>query len=213
MANDAPNMSGIESSSPAPTVMDYVAAWNFSQAGNLLAENAKIALAQAARKEIATYQQISDQLVVSEEVVAKMPAANQIVEKIKVAIKDSAAIVQPTGIISQKNKGTGADPVDLATGQLLYNFTDLHLNGAGIDFDLVRNYRSGSLYPNGPFGSGWDHSLNLWLREVSATEVGVSNGNFREDHFLLVQGTRDGNFYFAPPDGYHATLQKTSGGG
>ena len=102
-----------------------------------------------------------------------------------------------------------ADPVDPATGQLVYTYTDLHLDGAGIQFEFSRTYRSKDRYPNGPLGVCWDYNLNLWLREVNDEVIVVNSGELREDSFMLVQpGGGAEKEYYAPPEGYHTVLYR-----
>jgi RHS repeat-associated protein len=106
-------------------------------------------------------------------------------------------------------KVLAADPVDPATGQLVYTHTDLHLDGAGIQLEFTRTYRSRDRYPNGPLGVCWDYNLNLWLREVNDEVIVVNSGELREDSFMRVQpGGGAPEEYYAPPEGYHTVLYR-----
>jgi len=119
------------------------------------------------------------------------------------------ANANPPGVTAHQNKAEDADPVDLATGQLIYRHMDLSLDGASIRFEFVRTYRSQAHYPNGPLGAGWDYNLNLWLREVSAEVVVSNSGELREDRYTLTtprSGAPDETPYYAPPEGFHTTL-------
>jgi RHS repeat-associated protein len=104
-----------------------------------------------------------------------------------------------------------ADPVDLATGQLVYRHIDFHLDGGGIDFQLVRTYRSQARYPNGPLGPSWDYNLNLWIREIDPTQLAFGSGELREDRYVL-QNPRaaapDQTPYFAMTAGAHAVVRR-----
>jgi RHS repeat-associated protein len=125
------------------------------------------------------------------------------------AVRNAKANANPEGVTAHQNKAQDADPVDLATGQLVYNHIDLSLDGAGIHFEFIRTYRSQAHYPNGPLGAGWDYNLNLWLREVSAEVVVGNSGELREDRYTLTPpraGAPDETPYYAPPEGFHAIL-------
>jgi len=110
--------------------------------------------------------------------------------------------------VSQKNQVRAADPVDPATGQLIYTHVDLHLDGGGMAFEFARTYRSGGRYPNGPLGVAWDYSLNLYLREITPDAVVASSGEFREDRYIRTTPPGLAAEYFAPPNGFHATLER-----
>src|SRR6516162_6431716 len=46
---------------------------------------------------------------------------------------------------------SAGEPVNLATGQFVHSVTDFVVAGAGIDFEFVRTYKSGTFY-QGPLG-------------------------------------------------------------
>jgi hypothetical protein len=56
------------------------------------------------------------------------------------------------------------DPVDLATGEFIYNNTLLNLIGNSLDYSLALQYRSRAAY-DGPVGHNWDHNYNKKLVE------------------------------------------------
>jgi RHS repeat-associated protein len=212
MADETPIVGGSENASIEPTIVDIYQNLNLAnfKKGLIAIEQQYVRREMTEqRQNLQTVKGVKESLVVSDEL-AQSPVLDQTLENIAVAISKQAIKANSPDNVAQKNPTHGADPVDLATGQLVYSFTDLHLNGAGINFDFTRRYRSKGLYPNGPLGACWDYSLNLWLRESSATEVIINSADFREDHFNRVQGN-DGNFYFAPPDGYHAILENQNG--
>src|SRR5258706_6814121 len=120
------------------------------------------------------------------------------------AARNAKVNANPDGVTAHQGKTVDADPVELATGQLVYKHTDLSLDGAGIHCEFIRTYRSQAHYPNGPLGAGWDYNLNLWLREVSAEVVVANSGELREDRYTLTTprtGASDGTPYYAPPEG------------
>jgi RHS repeat-associated protein len=57
------------------------------------------------------------------------------------------------------------DPVLPFSGQLMVEALDLEMDGIGIDFQFRRTYLHNVGF-RGPFGPRWDHSYNLWLREL-----------------------------------------------
>ena len=52
------------------------------------------------------------------------------------------------------DENTGADPIVMATGELLFTQTDLKIPGRGFDFELKRTYRSRTHF-NGRLGYNW----------------------------------------------------------
>jgi RHS repeat-associated protein len=214
MANEnTPSVAGAENASTGPSIGDLIQNVNPANLKKAIEATKQEFAREAAdiqRALLRTQQAIAENLT-SSRVITGNPIIDQAAEIFKVAISEQACKADSPDCVAQKNPTEGADPVDLATGQLIYSFTDLHLDGAGINFDFKRNYRSKGLYPNGPLGVCWDYSLNLWLREMSRTEVVLNTEDFREDHFTLVQGTNDGQSYYSPPDGYHAILESQNG--
>lgn len=130
---------------------------------------------------------------------------------------------------AEQNPRTGGDPVILFSGQLLMEATDLEVPGRGLHFRLNRTYLHRTGY-RGPLGYGWDHSWNLWLREVQETEPGGrvvnavyrSTGRVRADRFVHADdvgdmdnppGGLDGvaDASFEAPPGTFDTLVKAGG--
>jgi RHS repeat-associated protein len=68
---------------------------------------------------------------------------------------------------------TSSEPIDLVTGDYLYEKTDLTIGGGSypVSIDFKRSYSSGASLDNGPLGLGWKHNLG-----VSAT---VSSDGFQ----------------------------------
>ncbi|WP_312397080.1 DUF6531 domain-containing protein, partial [Kocuria sp.] len=75
-----------------------------------------------------------------------------------------------------------ADPVDLFTGALTLRVTDLVIPTATLPICMQRSYRSGRPY-YGPFGFGWDHNWNVYLRPLLDGAVALWNGNLQETVF------------------------------
>ncbi|MFG3604428.1 DUF6531 domain-containing protein [Micromonospora chersina] len=94
-----------------------------------------------------------------------------------------------------------ADPVNLFTGEYVLNEVDLEIPGDGPALRLVRVYSSG--WPAfGPFGFNWDHSYNVYLRELDDGSVAVWTGRLREQ---VHQPRPDGGF--EPPPGVFTRLE------
>lgn len=76
-------------------------------------------------------------------------------------------------------------PVDITTGNLILSYTDLNLNGIGLNLSLERSYSGGS-EEDGPFGIGWTYNQNNILRMYSAFHMGEVriNGSTREFKFI-----------------------------
>jgi RHS repeat-associated protein len=116
------------------------------------------------------------------------------------AIGNAPSNLEPTA------QATGADPIELASGQLVYEHTDLVLDGGGIEFKFVRTYRSRARYPNGPLGVCWDHNYNVWLREISPTVIAVGSGTLREDRYHQASPGPPDVDYYAPDAGQHSII-------
>jgi RHS repeat-associated protein len=102
---------------------------------------------------------------------------------------------------NQRNPQTGADPVQMFSGEFTHDAEDMHINGAGIDFVFHRMYRNQVVF-SGPLGVNWDHGYNLHLK-ASDTELILTTGELREQRY-----TRHPLFnYFVPPDGIDAIFE------
>jgi RHS repeat-associated protein len=97
-----------------------------------------------------------------------------------------------------------ADPVDLFTGAFTINVVDLVIPTPHIPIAMSRSYRSGRPY-YGPFGFGWDHVYNVYLRELNDRGIAMWTGQLREQHFRKVG---DG---FEPEPGLAAKLERILG--
>ena len=96
------------------------------------------------------------------------------------------------------------DPVDLFTGAFTINVVDLVVPTAYIPIAMSRSYRSGRPY-YGPFGFGWDHAYNVYLRELNDGGVALWTGQLREQHFRSAGGG------FEPKPGLAARLERIPG--
>ena len=112
-------------------------------------------------------------------------------------VKAGRAIINAIGETAMGLVKFAGDPVMMFNGQFTHSARDLHLSGAGMDFNFTRSYKNQSLY-RGVLGYNWDHSYNLWLR-VSGDEKTIvrSTGAVREDTYLRHETLE----YWIPPDG------------
>ena len=135
-------------------------------------------------------------------------ASNQTIEDVARSIPQQKVVANNDNATPRDSQALNADPVDLATGQLVYRHTDLRLDGAGIPFEIARTYHSQARYPNGPLGAAWDYNLNLWLREDQRNPgvVVVNTGELREDRYQLFHPGGLQADYYALPEGYPAVL-------
>jgi RHS repeat-associated protein len=101
-----------------------------------------------------------------------------------------------------------ADPVDLFSGEFVIERDDFELPAPGIPLVFRRRYRSGREFA-GPFGYNWDHSYNLYLRELADGRVAVNTGALQE-HLYADSG--DG-VTLHPPRGVFAILERAGGAG
>lgn len=88
----------------------------------------------------------------------------------------------PRGALGHNpNSGTHADPVNTATGNFVFDKTDMTVAGRGFGFELKRFYNSqdGS---SGPLGVSWTHSYNLKVVEdVPSNTVTVTLDDGHDD--------------------------------
>ncbi|MCZ4589650.1 DUF6531 domain-containing protein [Rhodococcus opacus] len=98
------------------------------------------------------------------------------------------------------------EPVDLFSGRFTIATTDLIVPTAVIPIAMQRYYRSGPGY-YGPFGRGWDHSYNVYLRPLVNESVAFWTGQLREVTFRpAAAGGWD------PDPGVTARLEHLAGG-
>jgi RHS repeat-associated protein len=78
------------------------------------------------------------------------------------------------------------DPVNTATGNYIYQHTDLSIPGKGMAFSFERSYNSQAASDvsaaSGPFGYGWTHSYNTYLT-VSGSTVTVTLGDGKTETY------------------------------
>ena len=96
---------------------------------------------------------------------------------------------------------TAGEPVDLFTGAMTIDVTDLIVPTATIPIRFQRSYRSGRPY-FGPFGYGWDHNHNLYLRELNDGAVALWTGQLHEQTFAPDADS------WKPGDGLAARLER-----
>ena len=96
------------------------------------------------------------------------------------------------------------EPVDLFTGTFTTNVLDLVVPTPHLPIAMSRSYRSGRPY-YGPFGFGWDHAYNIYLRELSDGGFALWTGQLREVHF------KSTGLGFEPEPGFAARLERIAG--
>lgn len=82
---------------------------------------------------------------------------------------------------------SGADPVDLSTGEFTLRVSDLQIPSRGMPLHLTRLYHSGAV-SFGPWGYNWDHNYNVYLRVLIDGSAAVWTGELREDIFTVAPG-------------------------
>jgi len=99
--------------------------------------------------------------------------------------------------------GEGADPVILATGDLSYSQTDLHLtNKSQVPLELTRSYSSASAVDTG-FGPGWAQTGLASATELESGAVLILRQDGRQDLFF-----KTGEGTYKAPSGVTSTLAK-----
>ncbi len=82
---------------------------------------------------------------------------------------------------------SGGEPVDLFSGAFVIEAADIQVPTPFLPIALTRRYRSGKPY-FGPFGFNWDHSWNVYLRELKDGSVARWTGTLHEDLFKAEGG-------------------------
>ena len=81
-----------------------------------------------------------------------------------------------------------SDPVNLATGNFIYDHTDLSIPGIGFPFEFKRFYNSkDSRFTVAPLGYGWTHSYNLFLSSSNGA-VNIVYGDGRSETYTNSSG-------------------------
>ena len=89
------------------------------------------------------------------------------------------------------------DPVNLATGNYIYEHTDLRLPGKGFPFEFSRFYNSKFSDQSGlPLGFGWTHSYNIRLSTTVSNATVTFGDSHSETHILSAgQYTAEAGIY------------------
>lgn len=86
---------------------------------------------------------------------------------------------------AQRNGSFSLDPVNLATGNYIYQHTDLRIPGKGFPFEFTRFYNSKFSDQTGlPLGFGWTHSYNIRLTATSTNATVTFGDGHSELHTL-----------------------------
>jgi RHS repeat-associated protein len=103
-------------------------------------------------------------------------------------------------------KAKGGDPVLLHFGAFLREATDLRLSGAGMDFNLLRTYRSNVGY-RGPLGECWTHSYDQKIRVDGQYVISRLRGDLTEQRYIAHPDFSNAPFaYYIPPNGVHEVI-------
>ncbi len=96
------------------------------------------------------------------------------------------------------------EPINLATGNYIYQHQDLFIPGRGLSLAIIRSYNSMDFY-NGSFGYGWTFNYNMNLKIADDGNVTVTRGDGRGDIYTL---NPDGTYL--PPLGIYDELTKNT---
>ncbi|QYZ80444.1 RHS repeat protein [Methanofollis formosanus] len=99
------------------------------------------------------------------------------------------------------------EPVNLATGNYVYQYQDLFIEGRGLPLAITRSYNS--LNPlSGPFGSGWTFNYNVKLAGINGSEdILVIREDSRTDVY-----NASSNGTYSPPPGIFDILTRNADG-
>jgi RHS repeat-associated protein len=100
-----------------------------------------------------------------------------------------------------RTRAADGEPVELFSGVFTVDVVDLVVPTPHIPIAMSRSYRSGRPY-YGPFGFGWDHPYNVYLRELNDGGFALWTGQLREELFEASGGE------FKPRPGFAARLER-----
>ena len=178
--------SGSQASSgnPQPTIVSY--AWNFGDSGT--------ASGMTATHKYTTLGARTVTLTVTD----------------SVGLTDTKTMtVNVTGqaLGTPKTTAVSDDPVNLATGNFIYDHSDLTIPGIGFPFEFKRAYNSkDSRFTGAPLGHRWTHSYNLLL----STSNGAATIVFGDGHSETY--TNSAGVYFAEAGIYNVLTTNVGGG-
>ncbi len=111
------------------------------------------------------------------------------------------------GSESNPNIPFSYEPVNLGTGNYIYQYQDLFIPGRGLPLTITRSYNSMDSN-SGPFGSSWTFNYNINLAITAGSgNVIVTREDGRTDTFNI---NPDGSY--SPPLGVYDTLAKNPDG-
>jgi RHS repeat-associated protein len=83
---------------------------------------------------------------------------------------------------SQPQTAFSKDPVNLATGNYIYDHDDLRITGRGLLFEFKRFYNSKDTTSKGtPLGLGWTHSYNINASTDASNNVVIAYGDGHQE--------------------------------
>ncbi|MEI6569554.1 MAG: DUF6531 domain-containing protein, partial [Verrucomicrobiota bacterium] len=119
-------------------------------------------------------------------------------------------LIRVTGLAlgnSQQQQAFSPDPVNLATGNYIYDHVDLRLPGRGMPFEFKRFYNSKDTVGSGlPLGYGWTHSYNINLSINASNSAVITYGDGHRETYA----TNGAGAYLGEP-GIFNTLANLGG--
>ncbi len=112
-----------------------------------------------------------------------------------------------TNGLNNGNNATSNDPINTATGNYVYQRTDLTLPARGLPLAFTRAYNSQDGTP-GPMGAGWMHS---YMASLTVSQADGSVTIHMLDGRLVVYDNQDG-VYVSRYDNVYSTLESPSPG-
>ncbi|MGC4044770.1 MAG: DUF6531 domain-containing protein [Armatimonas sp.] len=141
------------------------------------------------------------------QLVNPLPSLPEVYEMIRRATRNAPQPGEPDPTFSTpfaQAPVAESDPIDLFTGSFSTSVDDLTVPTPYIPIVMSRSYRSGRPY-FGPFGYGWDHSYNVYLRPLKDGSIALWTGQLQEWRF------RDTGGGFEPDPGIAAGLERVPG--
>ncbi|MDJ1420343.1 MAG: RHS repeat-associated core domain-containing protein [Candidatus Methanoperedens sp.] len=107
---------------------------------------------------------------------------------------------------SNPNVPFSFEPVNLGSGNYIYQYNDLFIPGRGLPLTITRSYNSLDSY-NGSFGYGWTFNYNINLAVTESSNVVIMREDGRRDFYTL-----NPNGSYTSPLGVYDKLTKNPDG-
>ena len=132
------------------------------------------------------------------------PDFDALIDRLRKNLPENGQPHPTLSLPAARTPAAAADPVDLFSGAFTIRVVDMVVPTPFIPIAMARSYRSGRTH-FGPFGHGWDHDYNVFLRPLKSGAIALWTGELREQQF------RANGAGFETPPGYVGRLEQAPG--